>query len=131
MLFPFLFTKLVPVNRGLILMKIMVVDDNKDMRKMIADLIHAGSNEIYELEDGDEAVAMFGKIRPDWVLMDIKMKRMNGLEAAKRIKERYHDARIVIVSKYDDKFFRIFAAKVGAEKFVSKQNLLELRSILN
>ncbi len=79
--------------------KIMVVDENKEMRKMIAELLTSEKNEIIELEDGDDAVEQYGKIKPDWVLMDINMKTVNGLEAAKRIKENFPDAHIAIVSK--------------------------------
>lgn len=79
--------------------KIMVVDENKEMRKMIAELLTSEKNEIIELEDGDDAVEQYGKIKPDWVLMDINMKTVNGLEAAKRIKDNFPDAHIAIVSK--------------------------------
>ncbi len=106
------------------------MDDSKEMRNIIVSLLDARNLEVFELEDGDEAVIQYGAIKPDWVLMDIKMKRMNGLEAAKKIKENYPDAHIAVVTKYDNKFFRMKAAKAGAEMFVSKQNLLELKKII-
>ncbi len=112
-------------------MKILIVDDSKEMRNMIAEMLKSNLNQIFESEDGDEAVEQYEKIKPDWVLMDIKMKRMNGLEATIKIKQKYPDARIAIVTRYDDKFFRIYAAKVGAEAFISKQNLSDLKKIIN
>jgi len=111
-------------------MKILIVDDNPKMRKVIAAMLNAGNNEIFELEDGGDAIEQYGIINPDWVLMDMKMKRMNGLEASKIIKKNYPDAHIAIVTNYDGKFYRNSAKKAGADFFLSKQNLPELRELL-
>ena len=111
-------------------MKILIVDDNQKMRKIIAAMLNAGNNEIFELEDAGDAIEQYGIINPDWVLMDIRMKRMNGLEASKIIKKHYPDAHIAIVTNYDGKSYRNTAKKAGADFFLSKQNLPELRELL-
>ena len=111
-------------------MKIFIVDDNKEMQAMIASILQVDGIEIFELQDGEEAIEQYGIHHPDWVLMDIKMKRVNGLEASKIIKSKYPDARIAIVTNYDSKLYRNYAAKIGVDVFISKQNLMELQNLV-
>jgi len=111
-------------------MKILLVDDNANMRSTIASFLHSDDNEIIELEDGEKAVEQYENIKPDWVLMDIKMGKLNGLDATKMIKQKFPDAHIAIVTNYSDNVYRICAEKVGADAFVSKQNLYQLKNII-
>ena len=112
-------------------MKILVVDDCARMRKIIATFLGSEDNEIFELRDGQEAVELYGKIKPDWVLLDIKMNRLNGFEAASKIKAEYPDAHIIFVTNHDENSYRKYATKLGADGFVSKQNLSELKEVIN
>ena len=57
---------------------------------------------IGEAGDGIQAVQMTGKLRPDLVIMDIVMPKLNGIEATKQIKEKYPDTAILILTAYDD-----------------------------
>jgi DNA-binding NarL/FixJ family response regulator len=83
-----------------------------------------------ECADGDEAVAAYGAHRPDWVLMDLQMARVGGLEATRRLLAADRTARVVIVTDYDDVHWRAAATEAGACGFVSKDNLLEVRRLL-
>jgi DNA-binding NarL/FixJ family response regulator len=111
-------------------MKIMIVDDSERMRQMIRTFIADISSDIVECEDGSEALEAYRKHRPDFVLMDLKMARMDGLAATSQILESFPQTRIVIVSQWDDAPFREAARLAGAETIVSKSDLLPLRSIL-
>jgi DNA-binding NarL/FixJ family response regulator len=111
-------------------MKIMIVDDSERMRQMIRTFIADISSDIVECEDGSEALEAYRKHRPDFVLMDLKMARMDGLAATTQILESFPKTRIVIVSQWDDGPFREAALRAGAETIVSKSDLLPLRSIL-
>jgi CheY-like chemotaxis protein len=84
---------------------------------------------ITECGDGDEAQERYRLDRPDWVLMDLMMPRMNGLEATRQIKAADPKARIVIVTGQVDESFRQAAATAGAFAFVLKDNLLDLREL--
>jgi len=64
---------------------------------------------IGEAGDGNQAVKMTGKLRPDIVIMDIVMPNLNGIEATKQIKARYPDTAILILTAYDDEH-HIFAS---------------------
>jgi CheY-like chemotaxis protein len=110
--------------------KILIVDDNEKMRNIIVELLKGDNHDIVELEDGEEAAKQYGSIKPDWVLMDIKLKKKNGFEASMIIKQNFPDARIAFVTKYDDKHYRRYAEKIGADAFISKQNLFELKKVI-
>ncbi|HKV39506.1 MAG TPA: response regulator, partial [Blastocatellia bacterium] len=67
---------------------------------------------------------------PDWVLMDLEMKDMDGLVAASRIKNAAPKARIIIVTNYDDSRLRDAAREAGACAYVLKDDLVALRDIV-
>ena len=111
-------------------MTVMIVDDNERMRQMIRTFIADLSSDIVECADGSEALEAYRIHRPALVLMDLKMTRMDGLAATSQILESFPQARIVIVSQWDDASFRDAACRAGAEAIVSKADLLPLRGIL-
>ena len=95
------------------------------IRNVVSDLAR-----VEECADGGEAVGAFARCRPDWVLMDIKMGALSGIEATRRIKSAFPEARIVIVTNYDDDDMREEARLAGACQYILKENLLALRSII-
>lgn len=111
---------------------IMIVDDNARMRGMVKQYmqnISVGS-EFCECSDGLEAVSAYQRLRPTWVLMDIKMPRMDGFAATKTIRSQFPGARIIILTNFDDPDLREAARKSGAEGYVLKERLFELRKLM-
>ena len=76
-----------------------------------------------------QALEQYKEAHPSWVLMDIKMPGMNGFQATKNIIAEDPDARIVIVTDYDDKEFRAAAKQSGARAYILKEDLTKLRVI--
>jgi len=111
-------------------MTILIVEDSEPMRLLIKNLVGDLTEAIYECDDGDQALGAYSRHHPDWVLMDIRMKRMDGLAATRQIKSDFPDARIIIVTGHDDPRLREAARDAGAYGFVSKENLIELARIL-
>ena len=111
-------------------MKLLIVEDNPDMRRLIAGLLGDLAETIYECSDGAEAVAAYEAHRPDWVLMDIKIKEVDGIVATRRIKARWPAAQIMIVTDYDDATLRQAAHNAGASEYVIKDSLCDLRRLL-
>jgi len=111
-------------------MKVMIVDDSQPVRRMIASFLDDLVDEFFECEDGSKAPAAYREHRPDIVLMDIKMKRVDGFQATAEIKKAFPDARIVIVSQWDTTDLRQLANKSGAGAYVSKTNLQPLREFI-
>ena len=112
-------------------MNVLIVDDSPQFRELIRTVLKGLADDVHECADGDEAVAAYGARRPDWVLMDFKMARMGGLEATRRILAADRTARVLIVSDYDDAYWRAAAIKAGACGYVLKANLLDVRRLLN
>lgn len=100
------------------------------MRGMIRNVVEDLADEITECKDGSEALASYSANRPDWVLMDIQMKNVNGIAATKKIMAEFADAKIVIVTNFNDAEFRESAMRAGAHNYVLKENLFDIRRIL-
>jgi CheY-like chemotaxis protein len=111
-------------------MKLLIADDNENMRKMLKNICSHLFYKILECDDGDLAVDIYKDEKPDWVLMDIKMNRMDGIEATKIINEKYPDAKIIVVSQYDDKSIIDAAMNSGAVEFVGKDDLSIIEKII-
>ena len=109
---------------------LLIVDDNAEMRQLVKRIATKVSDEIFECEDGDEALASFARHHPDWVLMDIEMKRMDGLKATAQLVAHYPEAKVIIVTKHADTQTRAAAIEAGACAFCSKDDLLSLRSLI-
>jgi two-component system, chemotaxis family, chemotaxis protein CheY len=111
-------------------MKVLIVDDSEPMRRMIKTLLSDLVGEIFECSDGCEALAAYQEHRPDLVLMDMKMDVTDGLAATRQIKQFFPEARIVMVSQWEDAQLRDDARLAGAEAYVGKSDLQPLRRIL-
>lgn len=111
-------------------MKLLIVEDNTEMRRLIKTLVGKMAEAIYECGDGREAVAGYAAHRPDFVLMDIEMGGTDGIRATREIVNSFPEARIIIVTNHDDDNYREAARAAGACGYVVKQNLHELRRLL-
>ena len=111
-------------------MNLLIVEDNARMRRMIKRIVGDLAERVFECEDGADALAIYGANLPDSVLMDIQMKNTDGLTATRQIKAAFAEAKIVIVTNYDDPTFRESARAAGAFDYVLKENLLDIRRIL-
>ena len=112
-------------------MKVLLVENSEPMRRMIKTFVADLVQDVIERGDGSEALAAYREHQPDVVVMDLKMTTMDGLAATRQIRECYPDARIVIVSQWDDAALRAQARAAGAEDYVGKSDLQPLRQILN
>ena len=72
--------------------------------------------------DGNEAVDLYRKHKPDILLMDIRMTEMNGLEAAEAILRDDKDAKILFLTTFSDDEYIIRALRIGAKGYIIKQN---------
>jgi len=109
---------------------LLIVDDNREMRQLVRKIADKVSDRIFECEDGDEALAAFEKHHPDWIVMDVEMKRLDGLQATAQLIAHYPQAKVIIVTKHTDAQTRAAASEAGARAFCGKDDLLSLRALI-
>ncbi len=102
-------------------MKIVLADDQPLVRNGIASLLQArGHTVVGEAGDGQEALSVVRRTRPDLVLMDLRMPVMEGLEATRLLKSEFPHVRVVILTVSDDERDLIDAVKSGAHGYLLK-----------
>jgi two-component system response regulator DegU len=111
-------------------MKYLLVDDYPAARGLLRDILTGPDTSFIEAANGCEAVAAFAAHHPDWVVMDIEMPEMDGLQATREIRDRHPNARVVIVTQNDADEMRGLAESAGASAFLSKDDLLSLPHLL-
>lgn len=100
---------------------ILVVDDVAYVRKTLTQILTAAHYQVVgEAKDGQEAVDLFVKLRPDLVTLDVVMPKMSGIEAARRIIRLDKDARMIIISAMGQEHLVMEAINVGARDYILK-----------
>ena len=103
--------------------RLLIADDEPLMRRGIRNLIdlsNLGIKEIFEAETGEEALQIFQDIRPEIVLLDINMPKIDGLTAAKKIKQIAPNTKIAIITGYNYFDYAQTAIKIGVEDYILK-----------
>jgi two-component system, chemotaxis family, chemotaxis protein CheY len=101
--------------------KVLIVDDLAFIKLIIRDILEKrGFEVIGEASNGIEAVEMYTKIKPDVVLMDITMPRMDGIQALSKIVSIDSHAKVIMCSALGQQKLIIQAIKLGAKDFIVK-----------
>jgi DNA-binding NarL/FixJ family response regulator len=105
--------------------RLLLVDDDAGFRATLRQLLEqrAEAQVLGEAGNGEEAVRLTNDFRPDVVLMDLAMPRMNGLEATRQLKARWPDLAVIILTVHDDGVYRRTALAAGATAFLEKKML--------
>ena len=111
-------------------LSVLIVDDHAEMRQLIRSLLTGLGAEVNECADGSQALAAYREHFPDWVLMDIRMKELNGIDATRQLRAAFPEARVIIVSEMGSPSFRKAAQEAGACAYVLKENLVTLPAML-
>lgn len=105
-------------------MKVLIVDDDIIVTTALKTIIESDNNiSVCAVgKSGAEAISLYEKYRPDVILMDIRMKEMNGLDAGIEILNKDKDAKIIYLTTFDTDEYIIKALKMGAKGYMLKQN---------
>ncbi len=111
---------------------------NQEIRLVLADdhaVVRSGTRELLEQQhdlkivgeasNGEEAVQLTGELQPDVVIMDVRMPKMTGVEATKKIKELYPHIRILVLTAHDDDEYVFALLQAGANGYLLKTAEIE------
>jgi two-component system response regulator YesN len=107
---------------------VVVVDDAPDYCYIVRTLLMGMSDVVTfvgEAGDGVEGLALVLRKRPDIVITDLVMPRLNGVELTKRIREELPHTRVILMSSFTEDAYRLMASDSGADAFVHKAVMYE------
>src|SRR5881409_3815626 len=109
-------------------MNVLIADDDPGFRGALKRILGTKPNvhTVWEAKDGEEAVQLTRAFRPDVVLMDLAMPRINGLEATRMIKAIQPDVRVIVCSVHNESIYRRAAGADGADAFIPKSRCLSI-----
>ncbi len=102
--------------------RVLIADDHPVVREGFRAMLSLDPDVevVGEANDGLEAVAMAADLRPDVILMDLRMPNLDGMEATRRIKAQYPSIAIVVLTIYDNDAYVIDAVRAGASGYLLK-----------
>jgi two-component system response regulator DegU len=103
--------------------KIVIIDDHQLFREGVKRILdfEPSFEVVAEGDDGEEALAIVEAHKPDVVIMDINMPKVNGVEATKQLIEANADTKVIILSIHDDENYVTHALKTGARGYLLKE----------
>jgi len=111
--------------------RILIVDDQKGVRRLLEELFKKEGFTTDCAIDGQEAIEKTGSFKPHIILMDMKMPKMNGLEAAREILNQYPDSAIIMMTAYGEIQVAKEAIEAGVKKCLTKPfDILVLRKMV-
>jgi DNA-binding NarL/FixJ family response regulator len=110
------------VGAGVTAIRVLVADDQRVVREGLEMLLRLlpGIEVVGSASDGEEAVALAGRLRPDVVLMDLGMPHCDGVEATRRLREGRPGTHVLVLTTYADDRSVVAALRAGARGFLTK-----------
>ncbi len=106
------------------MIRVLIVDDQVVVTEGLRVILNlAPTIEVVGVAyDGNQAVELVGKLTPDLVLMDLKMPRMNGIQATRAIREQYSETYVLVLTTYDADEWVFDAVRAGASGYLLKDS---------
>jgi DNA-binding NarL/FixJ family response regulator len=103
-------------------MRLALVDDHELARESLKNMLLDESDieVVGEASNGRQALLLCSRLRPDLVLMDVRMPEMDGLAATKEVKQRYPDVSVMMLTMHENPDYLLEALKAGAAGYVLK-----------
>src|SRR5881394_3830139 len=98
---------------------VLVVDDDPTVREVVLSYLRADQYEVSEAADGEAALEMIGRRRPDLVVLDVMLPGVDGLEVARQVRAA-DDAPIILLTALGSETDRVVGLEVGADDYVTK-----------
>jgi DNA-binding NarL/FixJ family response regulator len=107
--------------------RILVVDDDAAFRQRVHAFFarEADMEVVAEASDGEEAIRKAQELKPDVVLMDVRMPGLNGVSATRKLREEMPEVKVIMLSIFDLPEYREAAMVSGASGYVVKKSMIE------
>ena len=102
--------------------RVVLADDHAVVRKGIREFLEEDTaiQVVGEASDGEQAIALVAREKPDVAVFDIQMPKMNGMEATRRVKKEFPQTRVLMLTAYDDDPYIFAALQAGANGYLLK-----------
>jgi len=111
---------------------ILYAEDEEETRLNYTNYLKRYFKEVYSVSNGDEALKIYEEYKPNILLLDINMPKINGLEVAKRIRLKDKTTRIIILTAHLEQDKLLFAAELNLSKYLPKPiSRIQLKEALN
>ncbi len=102
--------------------RVLIVDDHPIVRQGVRSVLanHADIQVVGEADGASSLFANLDALKPDIVLLDVRMPGQNGIEITQRLKREHPDVKVILLSTYDDEEFLFGALRAGAEGYLLK-----------
>jgi CheY-like chemotaxis protein len=109
---------------------ILICEDELDAQKFLKEILLENDYDVFTAKDGEESIRMTKKIKPDLILLDIRMPKLDGLEAAKEIRKFNTDVKIVFLTAFESMELSKEAAKYDIVDYlvkpISSKNIIKV-----
>ncbi len=104
--------------------KVAIADDHKIFRSGVINTLtpYENINVVFEAEDGEHLLQIMQEQQPDVILMDLKMPKMDGIQATIKVREKYPHVKIIILTMYEDDNFIVHLVENGANAYLLKNS---------
>lgn len=99
---------------------ILYVEDDEMVRKSALEYLQRVAKEVLEAKDGKEAISMWKKYKPDIIITDISMPKLNGIDMASYIRANDKDVQIIIATAHSDTEYLLKAVELQLVKYIIK-----------
>lgn len=114
------------------MMKIIIVDDDHLVVNSLKIIVEAKGIEVLAIGyDGLEAIRLFDQYRPDLILMDIRMEKLNGIDATQEILKMDPSAKVLLITTFQDDKYIASALSLGCKGYILKQNIKGIIPAIN
>ena len=111
-------------------MKILIVDDSEQMCASIKHVLESPDVETFSCTSSAKVLAMYEEHQPDIVVMDIRIKPLNGIKTTQLLKNLHPKARVIMLTSHNEPEYREAARQAGASGYVLKDNLPILKALI-
>ncbi len=111
-------------------MRFLVIEENKDFRDYLKDLICNHGDEFIELKESAQLNSEYKNFLPDLVVIDLQMKNMNGSRTAKELLNEFPEAKIAFLTNFEDEHLRAAAKIMGVKTVIPKEYLYEFYEMI-